>query len=140
MIPPHWTEEYINEHMDIFSLKSVIEECDRDIKHLEKFKGLCENRLSELSNLKYKYMLRIFYVNQWESGPYYHPGAYNVVMLKIPVLGNVAGKAHILKSFECSTYEKALEEFNGLRKKYKKFNPIISDELPDNLKHSPGDL
>lgn len=126
--------------MNVNVVNEAIEICDDGISHLNKIRAICVKRLEDLSKLTYKYWLRLFYTSAYESGPYYHPQEYTVVLLKIPILDGYAGNPHIVESSDSSNYAAARLQFNELKRRYKRFKPELSDEVPDELKHTPGDL
>lgn len=139
-LPSLWDEKYLKTTMNVDVVNEVMEICDDGILHLNKMREICVKRKEDLSKLTYKYWLRLFYTPAYESGPYYHPEEYNVVLLKIPILNDTAGNPHIVESSDSGTYTSARLQFNELKRRYKRFKPSLSDEVPDELKHTPGDL
>lgn len=140
VIPDFWDEKYLSETMSRDVLESTIEMCNIDIPYLENLKEICGHRLLELSKLKYKYVIRLFYSPAFNGDYCYEPPFYRVIVLKYPVLNNTRGEPYVKNESNHTSYGSALVEFNTLKKRYKKFNPQLSDEVPDELKHTRGDL
>lgn len=139
-LPKLWDEKFLRTNMNINTINEAIDICNDGIAHLEKMRDICNIRKSELSGLKYAYILRMYYSPAYESGPYYHQGYYRVVMFKIPILNGVYGEMCSIESSDSSNYSAARLQFNELAKKYKRFNPKLFDDVPDEFKHTIGDL
>ena len=139
-LPTLWDEKYLKTTMNVDVVNEAIEICDEGISKLNEIHDICIKRKEELSKLTYKYLLRLFYTYAYESGPYYHPAEYNVVLLKIPILDGVGGTSRIIESSNSGTYTSARLQFNEINRRYKRLHPQLSDEVPDELKHTRGDL
>lgn len=129
-----------DEYWDVNIIKTMISNCEHNIRETTDILNKAKKRMKELERLKYRYVIQIIYIEPYQSDFYGHGGYYLTCVSKIPILDNVSGDWKRIREVKCNTYENALKEFSKFKNKFKKFKPNLLDNVPQHMKHTLGDL
>lgn len=147
LLPDHWTPEKILAMSDTERLNEVIRTADKEIKDLTDKRIAASQRLTTLRNAEYKYVVRAYFVPETDSGAHDigHMAYYGVSVIKYPVIDGEVQEGVVVepKGFRFNQihfYSDVMKELKRLCEKYKEYDPVCRNEVPDSKRGDYGDL
>jgi len=147
LLPDHWTPEKISAMSDIEQLNRIIITADEEIISFGAKRIAAYQRLTALRNAEYKYVVRVYYVPETDRGAHGigHMEYYGVSVIKYPVIDGEVQDGVVVEprgfgGNQIHFYSDAMKEFKKLCEKYKEYEPVCRNEVPDSKRGDYGDL